>query len=267
MIKFLSLGSGSSGNCYYLATGAEAIIIDVGVGVRSLKKCFRDYGLSMAGIHHILITHDHADHIRSVGNLSNEYHLPVYATEAVHKGIDRNYLVSRKVAVPLRRYVRHGEPFSIGSFRVTPFFVPHDASDNTGYFVEAGDVAFCLITDAGSVTDEMKSFIAKAQYLVMEANHDEEMLMGGPYPQFLKARIKSDTGHLSNNDCGKAIAENMSEDLRHVWLCHLSEENNHPELARKTVESTLRSYGIVTGKDLQLDVLKRTVPTGIFELE
>ena len=91
--------------------------------------------------------------------------------------------------------------------------------------------------------------------------------MSGPYPQHLKTRIVSGSGHLNNTLCGEAIANNMREHLRHVWLCHLSEENNHPELARKTVEAVLRSYGIIAGKDLQLDVLKRTMPTGIFELE
>ena len=112
----------------------------------------------------------------------------------------------------------------------------------------------------------MKSFISRAQYLVIEANHDEEMVKSGPYPQFLKDRILSSTGHMNNHDCGVAIAENMSERLRRVWLCHLSEENNHPELARKTVEGVLRSYGIAVGADVQLEVLKRTTPTGVYEL-
>ena len=123
-----------------------------------------------------------------------------------------------------------------------------------------------MITDAGIVTDEMKGYIARSQYLVIEANHDVEMVNNGPYPQFLKERILSQTGHLNNHDSGVAIAENMTERLRHVWLCHLSEENNHPELARKTVEGILRSYGIIVGVDLQMEVLKRTIPTGPYEL-
>ena len=144
--------------------------------------------------------------------------------------------------------------------------MPHDSSDNVGYMVEAQGTTFCIITDAGRVTEEMGQRIAEADYLVIEANHDSEMLMAGPYPQHLKVRITSGTGHLNNAACGEAIANNMTERLRHVWLCHLSEENSHPELARKTVEAVLRSYGIVAGKDLQLDVLKRTMPTGIFDL-
>ena len=135
------------------------------------------------------------------------------------------------------------------------------------YLVEAQDTVFCLMTDAGRVTDEMATYINRAHYLVIEANHDREMLQQGPYPQHLKERIVCGTGHLNNEACAQAIATNMSEHLRQVWLCHLSEENNHPELARKTVEAVLRSYGIVPGTDLKLEVLKRTMPTGIFDLE
>ena len=266
MLKFVSFGSGSSGNCYYLYTETEGLIIDIGVGVRMLKKQFRDYGLSIASVHHVLITHDHADHIKSVGSISHEYHLPIYATRNVHDGIDRNYCVSRKVKPEMKRYVTPGEPFELGSFHITPFSVPHDASENVGYQIKVGDITFCLITDAGSITDEMRGFISQANYLVIEANHDVEMLMHGPYPQHLKERIQSPMGHLSNKDCAVAIAENMKEDLKHVWLCHLSEENNHPELARKTVETILRDYGIITGKDVKLEVLKRKTPTGIYEL-
>ena len=266
MLRFISFGSGSSGNCYYLYTENDGLLVDVGVGIRTLKKHFRDYGLSLSRVHHLLITHDHADHIKSVGSLSYDQHLPVYATKAVHAGIDRNYCVQRKVADELRRYVVAGETMQIGDFSVTPFSVPHDASDNVGYQIVADGTVFCVMTDVGSVTPDMAQYVQRAQYLVIEANHDPEMLMQGPYPQHLKVRIQSDTGHLSNVACGEAIAQNMSEHLRHVWLCHLSEENNHPELARKTVQQVLRSYGIVAGKDFGLDVLKRTVPSGIYEL-
>jgi phosphoribosyl 1,2-cyclic phosphodiesterase len=266
MLKFISFGSGSSGNCYLLYTESDGLMIDAGVGVRALKKYFRDYGLPQSQVRSLLITHDHADHIKCVGSISHDLHLPVYATEQVHTGIDRNYCVTRKVSVADRRVLVPQQTVDIGEFRVTPFQVPHDSSDNVGYMIEEGNCTFCIITDAGHITSDMAHYIERANYLVIEANHDREMLMAGPYPQHLKERITSGTGHLSNAACGEAIAQHMSEHLRHVWLCHLSEENNHPELARKTVEATLRSYGIVAGKDVQLDVLKRSVPMGIFEL-
>lgn len=221
----------------------------------------------MSQIHHVLITHDHADHIKSVGSFSKDYQVPVYATEKVHKGINKNYCVQQKVLPELKRFVEKGKTIRIGEFFVTPFPVPHDSSDNVGYMIEAEGVCFCIITDAGYVTDEMKPFISKANYLVIEANHDEEMVNNGPYPQFLKGRILSKTGHLSNRSCGLALVENMTEELRYVWLCHLSEENNHPELARKTVESILRDYGIIVGVDVKMEVLKRTTPSGVYELD
>ena len=266
MLRFISFGSGSSGNCYYLFTETDGVIIDIGVGIRTLKKHFRDYGLSLSSIHHVCITHDHADHIKSVGSISNEYHLPIHATANVHAGIDRNYCVQRKLKPEMKKTVTPGNPIQMGSFHITPFNVPHDATENVGYQIEVEGICFCIITDAGSVTDEMRTYISQADYLVIEANHDVEMLMQGPYPQHLKDRIQSPKGHLSNHDCAVAIAENMKEGLKHVWLCHLSEENNHPELARKTVESVLRQYGIIAGKDFELEVLKRKTPTGIYTL-
>lgn len=266
MLKFISFGSGSSGNCYALYADRDALLIDAGVGVRSLKKHARNYGLPMSHVHHLLVTHDHADHIKCVGSLSYELQLPVYATEIVHDGIDRNFCVVHKVNSELRRYLSPGQTTQLGSFTVTPFTVPHDSSDNVGYQIETQGVCFCIITDAGRVTEEMGAYISRADFLVLEANHDVEMLQNGPYPQHLKIRIQSGTGHLCNTACAEAIARYMNERLRHVWLCHLSQENNHPELARKTVESILRSYGIVVGKDLQLDVLKRTTPTGPYDL-
>ena len=266
MLKFISFGSGSSGNCYMLATPTDALLIDIGVGLRSLKKDFRDYGLSMSQVHHVLVTHDHADHIKSVGSFCNDYQVPVYTTAQVHDGINHNYCIQQKVVPALRHKKKKGVRVQIGDFFITPFSVPHDSSDNVGYMIEAEGVVFCMITDAGYVTDEMKTYISKANYLVIEANHDEEMVQNGPYPQFLKDRILSQTGHLSNRSCGLALVENMTEQLRYVWLCHLSEENNHPELARKTVESLLRDYGIIVGVDVKMEVLKRTTPTGIYEL-
>ena len=266
MLKFISFGSGSSGNCYYLGTATDGLFVDIGVGLRTLKKHAKDYGINLATVKRILITHDHADHIKSVGSFSHDYNVPVYATEKVHNGIDHNYCVQRKLPKDLKMLLEPGMTVRLGEFTVTPFPVPHDASENVGYKIEVEGMVFVIMTDAGSVTEEMKGFVAEANYLVIEANHDVEMLQGGPYPKYLKDRIASPNGHLSNVECGKVLAENMTEQLKHVWLCHLSEENNHPELARKTVDAILRSYGIIPGKDIALEVLKRKMPSEVYEL-
>lgn len=265
-MKFICFGSGSSGNCYYLFTETEGLFIDAGIGVRTLKKYFRNYGLSMSSAKYILLTHDHADHVKSVGSLSHDYTLPVYSTAEVHLGVVQNYCVNKKIDPSLVRHIEKGSTVEIGTFRVTSFAIPHDSRDCVGYSICCDGVNFCIITDAGEITDEMKTYIRNANYLVIEANHDEEMLLNGPYPEHLKRRILSTNGHLSNKTCAQALVENATANLKHVWLCHLSEENNHPELARKTIDNILRSYGIVPGKDFLMDVLKRKTPSNIVEL-
>ena len=266
MLRFISLGSGSSGNCYYLQTADDALLIDAGVGLRTLKKHLHNYGLRLDSVKHILITHDHADHVKSVGIISSEYNIPVYAINEVHNGIYRNYCVPRKIPADNGRHISTGEKIRLGDFIVTPFAVPHDSSGNVGYRIEAEGVTFCLMTDVGHVTEEMQDYIAEANYLVIEANYDVEMLKNGPYPQHLKVRIDGPTGHLSNVACGEAIANYATTCLKRVWLCHLSEENNHPVLALKTVEQTLRSYGIIIGKDFIVEDLKRKSPSELYEL-
>lgn len=262
----MCFGSGSSGNCYLLHTETTAIVIDIGVGIRTLKKYFHDYGLNFSMLDAILITHDHADHVKSVGSLSSECFLPVYATAEVHRGIASNYCVRGKIKSGFERYIKKDEPFTVGDMEITPFHVPHDSADNNGYRVRVGEVTFVLMTDCGCVTDSMKQMISEANYLVIESNYDKEMLINGPYPAYLKQRIQSGSGHLSNNECAVAIAENATPLLKHVWLAHLSEENNHPELARKTQEHVLRGYGLIVGKDFQIEVLKRKNPSEIFTL-
>lgn len=267
MIKFLCLGSGSSGNCYYLKTEKCSILIDAGIPVRTVRKTLRDYGFALEAVSAIFITHDHADHIKAVGHMANDLGKLIYATEKVHIGINNNYCTTSKVTEPSRRYVYKGESVCVGDLEVTPFEVSHDSSDCVGYRIRQGELTFCLATDVGEVTPAVAKAIGEANYLVLEANHDEEMLAQGPYPAYLKGRIRSGRGHLSNRQCADALTTYASPGLCHVWLCHLSEENNHPELARKTVEAVLRSYGLVAGSDFQLTVLNRQTPTGVFELD
>ncbi len=267
MLRFISFGSGSSGNCYYLSTGTDGLLLDAGVAIRRLKKYLHDYDITTDSIHNILVTHDHADHIKSVGAISAECNIPVHTTQKVHIGIGKNYSVHKKVPFHLAHVLAKNEQVRIGEFLVTPFSVPHDSSDNVGYRIEYDGIVFCLMTDVGHVTDEMKQYINEANYLVLESNYDEEMLQSGNYPQYLKERIHGPNGHLSNRECGEALANNATDRLKHVWLCHLSEENNHPVLAQKTVEQVLRSYGIIAGKDFGFDVLKRKVASPVFELK
>ncbi len=176
-----------------------------------------------------------------------------------------------KVELSRQKVVEPGRAFVLGDFTVTPFSVPHDSTDNVGYQVECEGCVFVLMTDIGHFTDEMRQYIARATHLVIEADYEEEMLRTGPYPEHLKRRINGPLGHTSNAACAEAIAASATQSLRHVWLCHLSDENNHPELAEKTVKQILRSHGIIAGDtdgaDFRLNVLKRKTPSGPWTLE
>ncbi len=266
MLKFISFGSGSSGNCYFLFDDNEGLMIDAGIGIRRIKKGFRDYGLSLTQVSGIFVTHDHADHIKAAGVLSETFGIPVYTTAEVHEGILENKCAKRKIPVHNRRTVKKNATLSIGGFEITPFGVPHDSKDNVGYRIVHGGTVFCLLTDVGHVTPEMAQMIAEANYLVMEANHDEAMLRMGPYPQYLKVRIANGNGHLNNRLCGEALAAHLSDHIRHVWLCHLSEENNTPQSAYNTVAGILQQGGRRPNVDFSLEVLPRKSAFGIFDL-
>lgn len=267
MLTLFVFGSGSCGNCYYLKNETDALLIDAGVGIRRMKRIVSDYGIKTNLVRGLLVTHDHADHVKNAGVFSKEYNLDVYATQLVHDGVDRSYMIKQKVEDKYKKVIVAGEPFNIGPFEITAFTLPHDSSENVGYCIKCDGETFCIMTDVGAVTENVNTYIARANYLVLEANYDPEMLRSGRYPAVLKSRIQSGTGHLSNQQTSKALSDNFHENLKYVWLCHLSEENNHPELAKKTVETHLRSFGIIPGKDFQLEVLRRKVPTGPFELK
>lgn len=266
-IKFLSLASGSSGNCYYLGTETYGILIDSGIGVRTIKKSLKEYGLALERVKAVFITHDHADHIKSVGTLGEKYGIPVYTTPEIHVGINKNYCMTEKLTSASVRYIHKEEPIQLEDFKITAFEVPHDGTDNVGYCMEADNKVFSFLTDMGEITPTAAQYICKTNYLVIEANYDEEMLQMGPYPQHLKVRIAGPNGHMSNRNTATFLAENLNENLKNIWLCHLSKDNNHPDLALKTFEYIFRSKGIIVGKDVQLAALKRLTPSEFHEFE
>lgn len=271
MFKFLSLSSGSSGNCYYLGNDQHAILIDAGIPVRTIQKVLRENGLAFGKIMALLVTHDHTDHIRSAGSLGEIYHIPVYSTQAVHSGMERNYGMSKKLTSASRRIIDREAPFYIPGtqFRVTAFTVPHDSTDNVGYYIEYGDgdnvVRFCLATDVGFVTPDIRRFLSMADHVVMESNHDVDMLMNGPYPAYLKKRVRGEGGHLSNKECAELIHDIWHQGLKHLFLCHLSAENNDPDIAYCTAARALQSEGVKVGEDVVLSVLLRNSPSLVYE--
>lgn len=265
-LSFLSLASGSSGNCYYLGTPEYGVLIDAGIGIRTIKKVLKDRAIDFSRIIAVLVTHDHADHIKTVGCLGEKFSIPVYTTEAVHKGFEKSRYVEETLSHS-RKIIEKEVPFSIRDFRITAFEVPHDSTDNVGYFIEWEGHFFTIATDVGHITDTVSKYMSLANHLVIEANYDEEMLQFGTYPAFLKERVASPTGHLSNREAAEFLATHYDPKLKDIWLCHLSRDNNHPELAYKTVDIRLFQEGVRVGKDVMLVALKRTTPSEIFEFE
>lgn len=265
-LKFFSLASGSSGNCYYLGGDDYGILIDAGIGIRVILRTLKQYQIPIDKIVGLLITHDHADHIKTAGILGTKYAIPVYTTEMVHHGIYSSRYVFDKL-YSTKKIIQKETPFFIRDFKITAFEVPHDSSDNVGYLIEYKSVRFAIATDVGHITDTITHYLKQATHLILESNYDEEMLQFGSYPLFLKERVSSPTGHLSNASAAEFLAQNYTPELKNVWLCHLSKENNHPELAFKTVDIRLFNEGIRVGKDLSLTVLKRNTPSEIFNLE
>lgn len=255
---FFSLSSGSCGNSYYLGNASHGILIDAGLGPRIIKKRLTEHGIDISSIFAVLITHDHYDHIKSVEHLGNKLNIPVYATHGVHKGIGKCPLIRNGINGS-RKYIEKGKPFQIESFKITAFHVPHDSEDNAGYFIEFGNHRLMIATDVGEATDEIARYMSQANHIVIESNYDEELLLNGNYPMHLKVRISNGTGHLSNRQAAEFIAANYSERTKNIWLCHLSGDNNNPELAYETVAKRLAEAGICVKNDVSLGVFERNI--------
>lgn len=255
---FFSLSSGSCGNSYYLGNGSFGILIDAGVGPRITKKRLAEHGVDITKIYAVLITHDHYDHIKSIAHLANKQNIPIYATRDVHRGIRKNPMVRHRINGSIKT-IEKRKPFQIRDFKITAFDVPHDSEDNAGYFIEFGMHKLMIATDVGAPTDEIRYFMQQANHIIIESNYDEELLHNGNYPMHLKNRISNGTGHLSNREAAEFIAENFNNKIKNIWLCHLSGDNNNPDLAFNTVAKRLAENGIKVGSDVSLSVFERNV--------
>lgn len=268
MLRFMSLSSGSCGNCYYLeyenASEKHAILIDAGVSLRRLKKVLSDNGLDESSFGAILVTHDHMDHIRSLASYCKKLQKPVYATSLLHSA-----LAAHSFGAPYlgqcRKDLTENEWNDVDGFRVKYFVVPHDATQTVGYYIQAGDRKFVIMTDIGRMTDEALRYASEADTVVVESNYDMDMLIRGPYTHELKMRICQGHGHLSNDECAFAIRQFWHDGLRNIFLCHLSDHNNTPELAYGSALAALRQLG-VEGGTVNLRALPRQTPSPMIVL-
>lgn len=260
-LRFQSFSSGSSGNCYYLGTRQGGILIDAGVGIRTLKTDLARIGLTYDHIAAVLVTHDHADHIRSLGSYCKRLGKPVWMTPVLAGAMAIHWATGPYLGPVLRLFPEKGPAEIVpGRILATPFIVPHDATQTAGYSIEFDGVRFVIMTDIGAMTEEALGYARMASTVVVEANYDAEMLRSGPYPPELQERIRSGHGHLSNAQTAQAIRDFMHEGLRNVFLCHLSANNNTPELALAATRPAVEGTGV------RLEALPRTSPSAFFEL-
>ncbi|MDE7408844.1 MAG: MBL fold metallo-hydrolase [Muribaculaceae bacterium] len=250
-LYFCSFGSGSSGNSCYVGSAEGGLIVDVGIRAEELERCLASNGISMKHVKGVLLTHDHSDHVKYVyALLRNHRHLKLFCTNRVLNGMLRKHSISKRIKeyhVPIFKEI----PFKMLDFEITAFDVPHDGSDNMGFSIEFDSRRFVVATDLGEVTERARFYMSRANYLMIEANYDAHMLRIGRYPEYLKARIASGSGHLDNRQTAAFLTEIINPGLNHIFLCHLSQDNNTPEIALGTVREALESKGLKVGNAME----------------
>lgn len=264
MLRFFSLSSGSCGNCYYLGTEENGILIDAGVSLKQLKKIFQSNGIDIDTVRGVLVTHDHLDHIRFLGTFCKRLYKPVYTTEAIYNALLKHSFTSSVISSCCHTLPADGA-VELPGISFKSFEVPHDATQTVGYSINIDNRNFVIMTDIGRMTDEAVGYASQADTLVIESNYDMDMLMSGTYPYELKMRIIQGCGHLSNDECASALKRAVHPGLKNIFLCHLSENNNTPERAFSASSAALEEVGVEKGT-IHLRCLPRTYPSPVFYL-
>ncbi len=228
------LASGSRGNSIYVASERVRLLIDAGLSGRETQRRLATVGVNPKDLDGIIVTHEHLDHVRGLGSLARRYKLPVYLNQLTHAHLPESVgRLGEKVEFAT------GRSFSVGDIAIHPFAISHDAADPVGFALVNGSVKIAVCTDLGAATNLVHRHLENCSILVLEANHDVEMLKNGPYPWPIKQRIRSRFGHLSNEQSVKVLSEVVSDRLSEVILAHMSETNNSSEMVLKTFTSTL----------------------------
>ncbi|MNK58921.1 putative metallo-hydrolase YycJ [compost metagenome] len=239
-IQFTVLSSGSTGNATVITDGQVTLMIDAGFSARRIDELLGMRDLTGDQLTGILITHEHSDHIKGLGAVARKYNLPVYANEKTWEAMSRSV---GKLADDQRIVFGTGEARDFGSLRVESFAISHDAAEPVGYVFQDGRHKLSVVTDLGYASDKVKETIVDSDVLVLEANHDIEMLRMGRYPWNTKRRILGDMGHLSNEASGEALSELMNGRLKRTYLAHLSREHNMLDLAKLSVRGAMEDRG------------------------
>jgi phosphoribosyl 1,2-cyclic phosphodiesterase len=262
-LNFYSLSSGSSGNCYYLGNRVHGILIDAGISAGAIRKFLRDLDISMSGIMGVMISHNHIDHIKGLEQLTRKYNIPAFTTRKVWKSI---LTPKSNIARDCIREIYLQKKFALAGFEIEVFPVSHDAPETVGFQICSGEKKITIVTDLGHICETASRYIREASLLVIESNYDEQMLADGKYPHFLKARIRSEHGHLGNHQTAAFLADNFSKGMSQICLAHLSKNNNTPEKALETIQQTFSARGIRLNRNQRISVLNRNTPTKILNL-
>lgn len=252
MLKFYSIISGSSGNCSLVTDGKTHILIDCGTSGKQAAEALQQLCVPPERITAIFVTHEHNDHTKGVGIIARRFKLPIFATHGTITNMDigkrdncRMYMIKPDVT------------YDVNGIGVTPFLIPHDAAEPCGFVFSDGKRSIASATDIGAMNDNILSRISGCDSVLLESNHDIDMLRLGDYPYPLKQRILSDTGHLSNVDAAKTAVELVKRGTKHIMLGHLSDKNNMPDIAQMETYNRLTESGINVGSDVTLRVAER----------
>ncbi|MES2761211.1 MAG: MBL fold metallo-hydrolase [Bacteroidota bacterium] len=240
-----SLNSGSNGNCYYVGNSQEAILVDVGISCKEVEKRMGRLNLSIPKVKAIFISHEHSDHIKGLQTLSKKYNIPVYITQAT---LNNSHLVLENTLI---RSFKAYEKIVIGNLIINPFPKRHDASDPYSFIVEGDGVKIGVLTDIGSSCEHVVDNFKQCHAAFLEANYDEHLLEKGHYPYYLKNRIRSDKGHLSNRQALDLFVNHKHESMSHVILSHLSKDNNCPMLVKDLFTQHAKNTQVIVASRLQ----------------
>lgn len=262
-MNFFTIQSGSSGNTTYIGHNDYGILIDAGGSYRTIISALKGAGTDIKRIAAIFITHEHSDHIKALPRILNKNKIPVFA--------NKNTLRSIMAACPFKDEklffeMETGKSAGGGDIVVTSFKTPHDSVESVGYTISAGGNYISVVTDIGCITETIVENIHKSKLVLIESNHDREMLVTGNYPHFLKRRILSDNGHLSNEDCAQMALKLVKSGVESIVLGHLSDQNNTPDKAFDTNANLLEQNDIKIGKDIKLTTAPRLSPSEVFDV-
>ena len=265
-MRLMSIASGSSGNCIYVGDDNTHILIDAGISKKRVEEGLNSIGLTVGDLDAVFVTHEHSDHIGGLGVLTRKCQAPVYATKGTLEGIF-NYASLGKVDPEQFVEIAENQCITIGDIKVDPMKISHDAAQPVAYRFFKGDKRIAIATDMGMVTEENEEKLQGMNAILLEANHDVNMLQVGPYPYYLKQRILGNKGHLSNENAGRLLSRIAHEGLKHISLGHLSQENNMPALAYEAVRLEITmGDNPYQASDFDIAVAKRSEPSRVVNI-